>query len=71
MTQKLLFQKVQLKSALNWLAIVEDCDWHIEAGGDPDYWNCPRTEAIEGFAQAMTSIVGYAIENNKELVEAL
>lgn len=54
--------KKQIKLALNWLEIIEDCEWHINHGFKPDYYTGVRQEAIDNYIEAMSNIVQSAIE---------
>lgn len=59
---KLKTQKQQLKVALQYAEIIEDCDWKIEAGRHVNYYKSVREEALGHYGEAIGAIIESSID---------
>ena len=61
MTQQMLIQKLQLKVAINYLDLIEDCDKYISEGNSVNFYKKLKEEQILLYANLMSKIVRDAI----------
>lgn len=69
MNYDIQFQKMQMISAIGWINIIETCDNNIANDISAKYFKKVREEAIEKYADAMSKLVGQALEISKVLIE--